>query len=740
MPIKKDAQFWQSELDASSRHERKWRTRARRVLDIYRGDPSTHNDETHYNILWANTQTQRPALYSSTPKPVVKRRYRQAGEVGKLISQILTRCLEYSLDPGGAYDFDRVGEKLILDYLLPGRMMARVKYHPVLTEDVRVVSSDEQPDDLEFDIDDEGKFVFEEKYDELVSEETRVYHTPWDQYRQAVANNYEDVWWRAWGNNFLTREEIIDQFGAEHNDVPLTHISHQSEKDGEPKEGEERVVKRAQVWEIWDKDERKVYAVIEGYSKILMEIDDPLKLRQFYPGPEPVMIVETPDSNIPIPEYCQYQAQAEELNIITRRIENLVKAMKLSGIYPGSNKDIIKQMLDSDENMLVPVEDWGAITERGGLNGMIEWLPLRDVADAWQRLMVYRAQLVQSIFELTGISDIQRGATDPRETKGAQQIKASFAGRRLLPKQQDTQRFFRDLFRLQAEIIAEHFQPETIAAMAQMQLTPQVTQAIQAMKDDALRSYSVDIETDSTIAPDEAMEKQGVAEFTSALSQMLAQVFPIVQAQPAAMGPLGKMIMWMTRKFRIARDAEEEMEGFLETFSNLPEKQDTEAQAEQQKAQAEMQMKAQEQEFKQQVEAQKTKADIQRKDAEAQAKIQREREAHEMDMRKAQLDIEEKQAKIQLMREETEAKLVLDAVVKTQQANSQNSDGNNGKNVEVSFSSAKTKRIDLIRDSEGKISGAKVVPEGGPTVTEDGPKQITVDRDDDGNVSGATVT
>jgi hypothetical protein len=737
MDMKKDARFWLSELEQAARHERRWRNRAREVLKIYRDDPDQSSEATQYNILWANTQTQRPALYSSTPKPVVKRRYRQAGDVGKLISQILTRCLEYSLDPGGAYDFDRVGEKLILDYLLPGRMMARVKYHPVLTENVRTVTSESVPGDIDFEIDDEGKFVFEEKYDELVSEETRVYHTPWDQYRQAVANCYEDVWWRAWGNNFLTREEIIEQFGPEHDDVPLVHISHQSEKDGHPTGDDDRIIKKAQVWEIWDKDDRKVYAVIEGYGKLLMEIEDPLRLRQFYPGPEPVMIVETPDSNIPIPEYCQYQYQAEELNVITRRIENLVKAMKVSGIYPGSQKDILEQMLTSDENTLVPVEDWGMITERGGLNGMIEWIPLRDIADAWQRLMVYRETLVQSIYELTGISDIQRGATDPRETKGAQQIKASFAGRRLLPKQQDTQRFFRDLFRLQAEIIAEHFQPETIAAMAQMQLTPEVMQAIQVMKDDALRSYSVDIETDSTIAPDEAMEKQGVAEFTSALSQMLAQVFPIVQAQPAAMGPLGKMIMWMTRKFRIARDAEEEMEGFLETFSNLPEKQDSDAQAKAQQAQAEQQMKMQQQQFDQQMEAQKTQADIQRKDAEAQAKIQREQEMHELDIKKAQLDIAEKEAKIRLSREESEAKLLLEAVTKTQQPAT---NGSGSKSVDINFSGGKTKRIDLVRDSEGKISGAMVTAEDGPTVTDGGPKQITLDRDDDGNVSGAVVT
>ena len=132
---KKDVRFWLAELKLAGKHEAQWRRRARKVIDIYRDDRD--NTDTHFNILWSNTQTQRPALYSSTPKPVVKRRHRQ--DAGREIATALERALDYSLDPGGSYDFDRVGEKLILDYLLPGRMVARVKYHPIIVESEREV-------------------------------------------------------------------------------------------------------------------------------------------------------------------------------------------------------------------------------------------------------------------------------------------------------------------------------------------------------------------------------------------------------------------------------------------------------------------------------------------------------------------------------------------------------------------------------------------------------------------------
>jgi hypothetical protein len=733
----KDVTFWQAELEMSSKHEKDWRTRARQVIKIYRDDRDVK--QTHFNILWSNTQTQRPALYSHTPKPVVKRRHSQEGAVARGIAEAMERTLEYSLDPGGPYDFDRVGEKLILDYLLPGRMIARVKYHPTLAQRTRVVESDEQPEG-EFEINDEGKFLFDEKYDELVDEEVRTYHVPWDQYRQAIANCWDDVWWVAYGNNFLTQDEIVEQFGEEHSDVPLTHIAHMEEQDGAPTDGEARTVKKAQVWEIWDKDDRKVYAVVAGYDRFLMETEDPLQLRGFYPGPEPVLIVETPDSLIPIPEYTMYQYQAEELNLITRRIENLVKAMKVAGLYPGSQKDLIKQLLDSNENTLIPVEDWGAITERGGLNGMIEWLPLRDIADAWQRLMVYRETLIQSIFELTGISDIQRGQTDPRETKGAQQIKAGFAGRRLLPKQQDTQRFFRDLFRLQAEIIAEHFDPETIAKMAQVEPTEEFFQSVEIMRSDALRSFSIDIETDSTIAADEQMEKQGVSEFVSAMSTYLQQVFPIVQAQPAAMAPLGKMLLWMSRKFRIARDAEDELEEFLLAFENLPEKQDQqqqqEMQAAQQQMQAEMQAKQAEVQANLQIKAQESQAEIQRKNQESAAKVAREERQAQLNERKMLLDIAESEAKIRLMQEKAEAEVTLQAVDQQAKRLQQDSKGAESSaqsaDIKVDVGEVKAKRIDLVKDSDGKVTGAEITPI-------ERPQKVEFQRDDDDKISGAEI-
>ena len=666
MPVK-DVKFYLRQIELADKEEKRWRERALNVVRTYRDEwwwratgTETHSltaggrNASRFNILWSNTQTQLPALYSATPKPDVRRRYKSEDPVGKQISQILDRALQYSLDSGSSYDFDRVAEKLVLDFLLPGRMVARVRYHPFFKERERDVISLEPFEGAEEQED--GTFLFKEKYDELVTEETRAYHVPWDKYRQAPADCWDDVWWVAYGDNFLTKEEIIDQFGEEHSEVPLLFEDQDDDKDDRKDNREGDGIKRAQVWELWDREEKKVVAVVKGYDKFLIKEDDPLKLRNFYPQPEPAMMIETPDSMIPIPEYTMYQFQAIELNVVSERISKLADAMRAKGFYPGSEIDKINEMARSDENMLVPVEDWAAHAEKGGVRGLIDWMPIKDIADVWQRLIVQRDQIIQVIFQLIGISDIQRGSSDPRETKGAQQLKANFGSRRMLPKKQRIERFFRDILRIKAEIIAENFNPETLSRITATQVTKEV---VQVMRDDALRSFTIDIETDSTVAPDDQQEKQGVAEFLTAMSNYLGQVTPIVTAQPSAAAPLGKIMLWMTRKFKIARDVESEIEGFIEQMSNMPKARDGQAEAQMAEMQKKLELMAQESQTKAQlaqqekqaklaIEQQESQADIAREDRESRAEIARKNRESQAMIQRNQLELNFKEGKANL--------------------------------------------------------------------------------------------
>jgi hypothetical protein len=662
--MKKDVKFYLRQLELADKEERKWRDRAKKIVKKYRDeDPS---GPSRYNILWSNTQTQLPAMYSARPKPDVRRRWRTESKVGRDIAQAVERALEFSMD---TYDFDRMAEKLTLDFLLPGRCVSRVRYHPVIVDKV-----------VEEEIYDEEKGDFinrKTNFEEVIYEEVRCYHVPWKHYRQSPADCWADVWWVAYGDNFLSKEEIIEQFGQEHESVPLAFTD-----DAKEEEDKGDSIKRAQVWEMWDKEAKQVVAVVKGYDRFLLKEADPLKLQGFFPQPEPAAMIETPDSLIPIPEYTMYQFQAEELNTVTKRIASLAEAMQAKGFYPGEDAAKINELLKSSEAILVPVDNYAAFAEKGGVKGMIDWMPIKEIAEVWQRLLVQRNALSQSIFELIGISDIQRGATDPRETKGAQQLKASFGGRRLLPKQQRLQRFFRDILRLKAEIIAENFSAKTLSAMSGVEVTEEM---LMIMRNDALRSFTIDIETDSTIAPDAELEKQGVAEFLASMSQYLGQVMPIVQAQPAAAEPLGKMLLWMTRKFKIARDVEQEIEDFI---AAMGQQQQSETDGEQQK----LEMEAQKVQAEQQLKEQEMQAEQSRKDRQVDAEIQRKNMMLQIEMREKGLS----EAKI------AKELSLLDAKVRKER-------GENVVPINAGFQ--------VIRDENGEIAGAQVLNENGGTKT-----------------------
>src|SRR6267142_2081105 len=71
----------------------------------------------------------------------------------------------------------------------------------------------------------------------------------------------------------------------------------------------------------------------------------------------------------------------------------------------------------------------------------IPWLPVEQVAEIVKACIELRKQLVEDVYQIIGISDIMRGASDPQETEGAQQLKAQYGGTRVRDRQNEIARF-----------------------------------------------------------------------------------------------------------------------------------------------------------------------------------------------------------------------------------------------------------------------------------------------------------
>lgn len=611
-----------------NRSQKKWWKKADKVVKRYRDERETEGDSSkRFNILWSNTETLKPALYANIPKPEVARRYKDADPTGRQASEILERALSYSVD---AYDFDGEVRSAVEDYLLPGRATIRVRYKPTYGEEVqpktRLIAIEEGffhedgmpvSPDSEIVFDEEGAFLPGEPYTPVVYEEAECEYVYWKDFLCGPGKRWNDVNWVAFAA-YMDRNELVDRFGEKGRLIKLD--CKPDDLDRSEKYEKYNMEHKAKIWEIWDKRTRTVRWVSETYENDFLDAGPPpLDLNGFYPCAKPLYAVKTNNSMDPIPEFCEYQDQANEIDVLTRRISKLVPQIKVCGAYPGESKETLGRLLtEGTENQLVPVDSWAMFAERGGIQGMISWMPIDQVVSAVLRLYEAREQTKQELYEITGIADIIRGASNAAETATAQRIKGQFATLRLSDRQKQISFFVRDLLRLKAEVMCEHFSEQTFAMMTGIMPTPEV---MDLFRNDPARGFRIDIETDSTLMADEEMDKKSRIEFLEATTNFIGTLMPIAEQAPALAPLFGEMILFGVRGFKAGRQLEESVEKALETMQQQaqqaqqqppqPDPKQIEAQAKAQKMQQDMQM-----------EQAKFQSEEQRKQAELQSDIQ----------------------------------------------------------------------------------------------------------------------
>jgi hypothetical protein len=248
----------------------------------------------------------------------------------------------------------------------------------------------------------------------------------------------------------------------------------------------------------------------------------------------------------------------------------LTKAVKVVGVYDASQTGIQRMLSDGFDNQLIPVDKWAAFAEKGGVKGTIDWLPLDVVVGALNECYKAREAAKQVIYEITGLSDIIRGASVASETATAQQIKSQYASLRLKRLQQDVALFATEILRIKAQLISDFYSPETLLNMSGIQGTQDeqyAEQAIQLIKDEPARNFRIEVAADSMVEMDEISEKQSRMEFLTTAGQFMQQSLPVAQAQPALAPLIGEMLMFGVRSFKGARTLENAFEQALAKMS-----------------------------------------------------------------------------------------------------------------------------------------------------------------------------
>lgn len=532
------ARYWLREIDQSTDHERDWRERADRVVERYRderGVGAASNLEKKFNILWSNTETLKGSLFAQMAKPDVRRRYADGNVDGRQVAIVLERALNYELD---LYDADRVILAALEDYLLPGRGVCWVVYEPVIVTETTKIEIDSDELDLT-----------EETTERLGDQRTRIEYVHWQDYRESPSRRSDDVTWRA-RRHLLTRDELVGRGFDKPYDIPLNWSPSDSD---ESYPDQDELYARAEVWEIWDKVTRKRIYVATGHDKLLAEDEDPYDLENFFPCPSPLIAVKTNNTNIPIPEFTEYQDQADELDRITTRISYLIEALKRRGVYDASVPELA-QLATAGDNDFVPSENFAYLQQKGGLAGSFQTEDLSPIMVALNGLYQQRTQLLSTIYEVTGISDLLRGSTKASETATAQQLKSQYGSLRLRRRQDEIQKYIRDLFRIKAEIIAENYEADTLQRMTNIQTTPQM---LQIMRDDKMRSYVIDVESDSTVFSDEQEEKQTRIQFADTVGNFLVRALEVTRSAPEATPLMFEMLKFVSGAWKVGRTFED---------------------------------------------------------------------------------------------------------------------------------------------------------------------------------------
>jgi hypothetical protein len=225
------------------------------------------------------------------------------------------------------------------------------------------------------------------------------------------------------------------------------------------------------------------------------------------------------------------------------------------------------------ENQLIPVDNWAAFAEKGGIKGAVDWVPIDQVAATIERLTMQRDVLKNNLYEVLGIGDIMRGMTNPDETLGAQQLKAQFGGSRLQFKQQEIGQWVAQGQRIRAEIICEHFQPQTIIERSNIMHSNDASlaqQAVQFLKEDKTKRYRITVESETMAMVDWAQERDSRTQYMQAVGGFVQSVTPLIQAQPAAAPMVLQMMKWGLGGFRIGKEIETLLDQAIQAASQPP--------------------------------------------------------------------------------------------------------------------------------------------------------------------------
>jgi len=667
--------IWRKEIQNSIKYHEKSKKKAEDFQGIYERQENFEKNSS-YPIFWSNTQVLKPLLFSKLPKVNITQSFFNDDEISRISSEVVERLIIYLLKES---DVENQIEKVRDSFLVQGIGIPRIVFIPPEPIEIktkikkRVKLKKENQEEIKKNEhnNDESNSEIEVEEEQIsydVDKEKQTFKIEFVDYQdflKSTEKEWEKIRWIAF-KKYYSRSELVEYFGKEGEKVPLTNKKYEMLGD----EAND-LYKLCEVWEIWDKESKNCYFITFAGDGFVLSVEkDAYNLKNFFPIPIPMGLNEIPKL-LPVPLYNQYKELAEDLSEIHERIRSLVKQVRFTGVYTkfAEQKDI-ENVMNGDDGEFSPIQTNSNIED---INKLILFKPLNEIANTITILRNEKIALKLDIQEITGLSDIVRGASVASETATAQQLKGNFAISRIQPLQKEVEFTIRDTVRLLTELAVEKLSTteiikitglkvldvELIMENAKINIEAQKQEAIsllnlqdpeyqqklemleqqaqlglkqtlkdlqdqlkgfviqlkdipklnKILKDDQLRCISLDIETDSTVKIDQNQEKMDRMEYIRNISSTIQSMVPAVQTGVISKEALNEFVIFASKPFKVGRNLENYLQNKEEPIEEKPDPQAMLAQAEMELRQQELQLKAQEIMGKLDLEQQKVNVD-----------------------------------------------------------------------------------------------------------------------------------
>lgn len=486
---KEQFEDWVEKIDAAEKIYKPYYDLIDETRNFYKDNHNPHPHRGHYNIFWSTIETLKPFLYFKQPQFYIERQNKSSEKVERAACIILERALSWNL---AQFDFDSIIKYARNDFLISGTGIVWEQYKPEFFSVPNPVAPQEG---LQVKSEEKVETVYVDPKDFLTDGKT--------------AGVWEEIGWLA-RKIYMDAEEVEKFFNV--NEIQMSGT--------------------ICVYEIWDKKTRKVYWLSKSYSGHFLRVSgDVLGVKNFFPCPKPIWATQTNDSLIPVPDYCLIKEMLNELNGITNRMRLTMQALKVSGAYDNSFPELADIL--SKDVTLVSVNDFVKLRENGGIRGIIDFVPLEQYVSALEQLARRRQDIISGIFDITGVSDIMRGNSDASETATAVIKKTNFGALRNQDRQNDMQRFIRDLLRIKAEIICEYFSADKLLSFLPDELKKDAKvsmAAVSLLKTEKLRGMLFSVETGNLLNQSE--ENTATVSAVECVSKMIREALMTVSQQP----------------------------------------------------------------------------------------------------------------------------------------------------------------------------------------------------------------